>query len=993
MDKKVSIIVPCYGTEEYIDRCIDSLLNQTYKNIEIILVNDASPNGMEKILENYKKKSNKIKVITHEKNKGLFHARISGADNSTGDYICFVDSDDYISIDYIRSLVYDMEEKHADMIFSNTILEDNNEQRIYNLFEFHIDEILDENCLKNYFAQRGLNYRWHTIWNKLYKIELWKKARKYYNEIKTNLIMTEDFAFSTVLFYFCKKIIFNEYANYYYCTNNSSSTSLVKVNYNKFNKNINDLITSFEFVKNFMKKVDIYLKYKDEFETWYNIYLRIWYNNVINSKLNKKEKENLLTILYEKNQNISTFEYKNQTNFYNTTTLYNNGYEEIICQIIKSNTVSFDIFDTLILRPFYEPKDLFKLLNKKFNDLSKNNTSFSTIREEAEHICRKIVKEKNNYEEITLDEIYNYISKKNNINTKITNELKQYEIELELKYCYPRKSGKNLFNLAKYLNKRVIITSDIYMPKEIIQKLLQKNGYINIDKIYLSSEEKVSKATGNLYAILLKNEKDHSIIHIGDNYVSDCQNAQKNKINSIQLPKATDILWPKIYSIFSNNSYYVDSSVFLSYSGIRNSLALVANKFFDNPFTSFEEKSTFNCDPAYIGYFALGMHTFAVTKWIYDNVLDYDSLTFMARDGYLIKKEFEILKKYFNNKIKTNYLPISRKALLPFSFETKEEFIGLLNYFAYDHTSPYDIYNILTSIMKKTPNNTKKMFKTKTEFSQFIINNIIPNIDEEKMNKNRETIKKYFSHFYEGKAANFDIGYSGKPEKTLSSILEKPIDTFFIHTNNDDGYNYSKDTFKLKTFYDFKPRFTGLLREYILSELTGSCIKYEIINDVKPIYENNKINYYEKWIIDLIQQNAINFTKDMLDNYGDMLEDLCFPNYYMSLPFEYYMHASEAYDKLVFKGLIFEDSINNYIDIEKIWTDICLTTNKKQDITFESITQNFYNLQVANRNKLIKIFYYVFFNRVALRRKIKKKLGKNNKITKKLIKFRKMIKK
>ena len=223
MEKKVSIIVPCYGTEKYIDRCVNSLISQTYKNIEIILVNDASPNGMDKIIENYEKKYKNIKIVTHEKNKGLFHARLSGADTSTGDYICFVDSDDYISIDYIRNLVYDIEKNNADMVFCNTILEENNVQKVYNLFDFSIKEITGEKCLDNYFNQKGLNYRWHTVWNKLYKIELWNKARKYYDDIQSSLIMTEDFAFSTVLFYFCKKIVFNEYANYYYCANTDSS--------------------------------------------------------------------------------------------------------------------------------------------------------------------------------------------------------------------------------------------------------------------------------------------------------------------------------------------------------------------------------------------------------------------------------------------------------------------------------------------------------------------------------------------------------------------------------------------------------------------------------------------------------------------------------------------------------------------------------------------------------------------------------------------------
>ena len=280
MKEKVSIIVPCYGTEKYIERCLDSIINQTYSNIEIIAVNDASPFNMKEILEQYKEKDNRIKIVNHKKNKGLFQARLSGADVSTGTYICFVDSDDYISVDYIRNLVFDIKRKKADMVFSNTVLTEEKQQQTYPLLDLYLDEVKGEDCLKCFFDQKGLNYRWHTVWNKLYTKNLWDKARPYYNKIDKHLIMTEDFAFSTVLFYFCTKIVFNEYANYFYCENDDASTSLTNASYEKYNKNIDDILTSFEFVKSFLKSKKVYSTHKNNFDIWYKIYLKIWYNNI-----------------------------------------------------------------------------------------------------------------------------------------------------------------------------------------------------------------------------------------------------------------------------------------------------------------------------------------------------------------------------------------------------------------------------------------------------------------------------------------------------------------------------------------------------------------------------------------------------------------------------------------------------------------------------------------------------------------------------------------
>ncbi|TCD46266.1 glycosyltransferase family 2 protein [Streptococcus sp. X16XC17] len=101
---KVSIIVPVYRVEKYLKKCIDSILEQTYENLEIILVNDGSPDRCGQICDNYATLDSRIKVINKE-NGGLSDARNKGVEVATGDYISFVDSDDYIDKNYIRTMV------------------------------------------------------------------------------------------------------------------------------------------------------------------------------------------------------------------------------------------------------------------------------------------------------------------------------------------------------------------------------------------------------------------------------------------------------------------------------------------------------------------------------------------------------------------------------------------------------------------------------------------------------------------------------------------------------------------------------------------------------------------------------------------------------------------------------------------------------------------------------------------------------------------------
>lgn len=101
MSKTVTVVIPIYNVEKYLNRCIESVAGQTYKNLEIILVDDESPDNCPRICEDWKNRDNRIKVI-HKKNGGLGYARNIGIDCATGEYICFVDSDDYIAADMVE---------------------------------------------------------------------------------------------------------------------------------------------------------------------------------------------------------------------------------------------------------------------------------------------------------------------------------------------------------------------------------------------------------------------------------------------------------------------------------------------------------------------------------------------------------------------------------------------------------------------------------------------------------------------------------------------------------------------------------------------------------------------------------------------------------------------------------------------------------------------------------------------------------------------------
>ena len=165
MDSLISVIVPIYNVEKYLDRCVESIINQTYKNLEIILVDDGSPDNCPKMCDDYAKKDSRIKVV-HKENGGLSDARNAGMKVATGEYVSFIDSDDYISLDFYETLLETMVDNDSDIVECGVVkfYEDNN-----------FDEYNDDLKVTNYETVDALDglisenpFKQH-VWNKLYK--------------------------------------------------------------------------------------------------------------------------------------------------------------------------------------------------------------------------------------------------------------------------------------------------------------------------------------------------------------------------------------------------------------------------------------------------------------------------------------------------------------------------------------------------------------------------------------------------------------------------------------------------------------------------------------------------------------------------------------------------------------------------------------------------------------------------------------------------------
>lgn len=228
----ISIIVPIYKSQKFLNRCIDSIITQTYNELEIILVDDGSPDDSGKICDEYKKKDSRIKVI-HKANGGVSSARNAGLDIASGEYVGFVDSDDYINKEMFEVLYKDLKKNDCDVAICSWYYEIDRElsQDKSMLKEYKVINNISaiEELLKDSF--KGF------LCNKLFKRDLFISVR-----LKEELTMCEDyFAVYTVLKN-AKNISINPTPLYYYVQTNNSATFNENKNYNYKNHKSSDKV-------------------------------------------------------------------------------------------------------------------------------------------------------------------------------------------------------------------------------------------------------------------------------------------------------------------------------------------------------------------------------------------------------------------------------------------------------------------------------------------------------------------------------------------------------------------------------------------------------------------------------------------------------------------------------------------------------------------------------------------------------------------------------
>lgn len=216
----VSIIIPVYKVEKFLDRCINSIVNQAYKDLEIVLVDDGSPDNSPQMCDEWARKDERIKVV-HKENGGVGSARNEGIKIASGDYITFIDSDDWVTEDFSRAIELAITKPEYDMVSFGY----HKGSKIVNTFDnLKFDLQKDNDFTRHYSLKQDI-----LCWNKIIKTNIIKENRLFFGTKGKGQDMGEDLEWAFRVSTKCNKILMSNMAYYNYFINESSATQTFNI--------------------------------------------------------------------------------------------------------------------------------------------------------------------------------------------------------------------------------------------------------------------------------------------------------------------------------------------------------------------------------------------------------------------------------------------------------------------------------------------------------------------------------------------------------------------------------------------------------------------------------------------------------------------------------------------------------------------------------------------------------------------------------------------
>ena len=935
---QLSVVVPVYGTEKYLRQCLQSLLEQTQRDAEFILVDDATPDHAPKIMQEFAQRDSRFRILRHEQNRGLFAARLTGMQAATGEYVAFLDSDDYVSVDFYRNAIACAEEGDYEVVVGDTVWEEADGSKVVRPVHtdaLPVEPLQGEEVRRAFYSQELQCYSWHTIWNKVYRRSLLARCLPHFEKMQGHVIMCEDVAYSCVLLHEAASLARVVGDGVFYCMHPTSSTNVANQNQARFFRDYESIVRVFEFVEGFLREM------ADEENLAHLMQARRWYARMWREMRQKCTagdsaacaRAEALTARLAPGFDADAPGDDSEIWYFDRKTLpWNDGLERIKRAIAglegdAPETVSFDIFDTLILRPFRQPSDLFCLLEDRWQRENRRCIlSFAEARAQAEESAREWARGQK--EDITLCDIYNALRVTTGCTEDCADIMRYGEMEGEVAFCQPRRTGVQLYRLAKAMGRRVVLTSDMYLDRQTITDMLKKCGVTDWDGFFLSSERNALKWNGGLFQVLLEELacKPQSVLHIGDSWQNDYIQPRFVGLRAMHHPRAMDVMTDmnrtQLAALgWQSASSFSGGRILLGDLTFRCMQAMTANRFFDDGFAAASAGANFGASPAVLGYYAVGGHVLALAQWLLRRARaeGVTKLVFLARDGYLVKQAVDHLLGE-NADIATDYRPASRRCLLPALTVNPADFYALpINIPAY---TPGKLVQLLAFCTVNSPEDTLRQavtgagfnwdeaFRNRTCYCSFIrwyLENLYDGIRHQKAYND---LAAYYAPVLTEGAACFDMGYSGRLQAALNQLAGHSVPVYFVHEDGKECQRLARAyEFEARCFYGIRPGMSGAFREFLLSSDEPPCLGFVRTKEgVVPVYGKSEYNAAARFFLRTVQENALRFVRDYTSCFagtaaGQLSPMVC------SMPFESTLRYLGDEDIDMMAGIRFEDTV------------------------------------------------------------------------------------
>lgn len=536
--------------------------------------------------------------------------------------------------------------------------------------------------------------------------------------------------------------------------------------------------------------------------------------------------------------------------------------------------ISFDVFDTLINRCVGNPHNVFLVMEKELCEKYGNDyIGFAKKRITAE-------RQANNFsdkEEISLAEIYRYLD----INRK--DIVCQLEKDIEIELSVVNFEIFKIYQECLNQKKRIVICSDMYLDKETIKKILEKNQYTGYEQIYLSSDRNKRKSTGTIYKELITEAgvAPRKILHIGDNFISDYFHAKKEGISAFHY---SPVKRYKEDYIYPYNIFYGDMPKEFS-----------RNFYWEQ-----------------VGKYSLGNFLFGYSKWLVRELEDdqYDHVFFLSRDGFIMQKAMEMMA---SEKLigKSSYLYVSRRALIVPSLylyksyrERCEIMFWKKHYTIEEFVSNFGIeYEDYKEKIEKLIKNPSYVYERDELFSNTELLSVYKCLEqtiEENSKKEHELLIRYIKQEgFEGNVAIVDTGWFGN----LQNAIEKNISVAGINAKVHGYYIGIRDKCKyfgsqvMSAYLYFGQKYMNnqineiratSVVEAFFSHDEGSTKCYAVSGDkIVAILKKNELNKEKCAILNKIQVEALKRVK-----YLNSITSINFLNFPSEVFFEGFCRVS-----------------------------------------------------------------------------------------------------